>query len=151
MRTLLTFVFLVFLPGVTLAQTDSETADILEGEVIVGDAVENLEQFLWIKRPLVVFADNPADLRFVEQMQLVTERLDDLKYLDVVVVTDTDPSAGSPLRKEFRPRGFMLVLLGKDGIIYLRKPLPQDVRELSRTINKLPMRQQEMKDVRNPS
>src|SRR6056297_653739 len=90
MRTLLTFVFLVFLPGITLAQTDSETADILEGEVIVEDTVENLEQFLWIKRPLVVFADNPADPRYVEQMQLITERLDDLKYLDVVVVTDTD-------------------------------------------------------------
>jgi hypothetical protein len=146
MRLLLSFVFLVFLPSMMLAQSETSTVDILENEVILGETTENLDQFRWIKRPLVIFADSPADPRYVEQMQYISERLADLKALDVVVLTDTDPSARAPLRQTFRPRGFMLVLVGKDGVIYLRKPLPQDVRELSRTIDKLPMRQQEIRE-----
>jgi len=50
------------------------------------------------------------------------------------------------LRTKLRPRGFMLVLIGKDGGVKLRKPLPWDVRELSRTIDTMPMRQREMRD-----
>ena len=65
----------------------------------------------------------------------------------MVVLTDTDPAADSALRQTFRPRGFMLVLVGKDGQIKLRKPLPWDVRELSRAIDKSPLRQQELRDL----
>jgi hypothetical protein len=35
--------------------------------------------------------------------------------------------------------------MGKDGQIKLRKPFPWDARELSRSIDKMPMRQQEMR------
>jgi len=52
------------------------------------------------------------------------------------------------VRRELRPRGFMLALVGKDGQIKLRKPAPWDVRELSRSIDKMPMRQQEIRDRR---
>ncbi|EPX85167.1 DUF4174 domain-containing protein [Salipiger mucosus] len=108
-----------------------------------------LEDFLWIARPLVVFADNPADPRYVQQMQLITERLDALVDRDVVVLTDTDPSARSPIRRELRPRGFMFVLLAKDGTVIIRKPAPWDVREISRSIDKQPLRQQEVRDRRD--
>jgi hypothetical protein len=37
----------------------------------------------------------------------------------------------------------MLVIIGKDGGVKLRKPLPWDVREISRTIDKMPMRKRE--------
>jgi hypothetical protein len=40
----------------------------------------------------------------------------------------------------------MMVLVGKDGQIKLRKPLPWDVREISRVIDKTPLRQQELRD-----
>jgi len=63
---------------------------------------------------------------------------------DVVVFVDTDPKARSALRKKLRPRGFMLVLIGKDGGVKLRKPLPWSVRELSRSIDKMPTRQREI-------
>ena len=66
----------------------------------------------------------------------------------MVVLTDTEKGAGTSLRRELRPRGFMLVLIGKDGTIYLRKPLPWSVREISRIIDKLPMRQQEVRERR---
>jgi len=84
-------------------------------------------------------------------MEYLTQRLEYLDERDVVVLTDTDPSADSELRERLRPRGFMLVLMGKDGTIYLRKPLPWDVREISRVIDKMPMRQQEMRDRRGGS
>ena len=63
----------------------------------------------------------------------------------MVVITDTDPAAKSELRTKLRPRGFMLALIGKDGTVKLRKPFPWDVRELSRTIDKMPLRKQEIR------
>jgi hypothetical protein len=72
-----------------------------------------------------------------------------LRTRDVVVLTDTDPAARSPLRQKLRPRGFMLVLVGKDGGVKLRKPLPWTVREITRTIDKMPIRQREVEERRN--
>jgi hypothetical protein len=37
------------------------------------------------------------------------------------------------------------VIMGKDGEVELRKPRPWDVREISRTIDKMPLRQQEIR------
>jgi hypothetical protein len=47
---------------------------------------------------------------------------------------------------QLRPRGFMLALVSKDGSVFQRKPAPWDVREISRAIDKLPQRQQEIRD-----
>lgn len=106
----------------------------------------DLSDFLWGARPVVVFAETPADTRFKEQMDLLKAQQPDLIERDVVVITDTDPDAASDLRTRLRPRGFMLVLIGKDGGVKLRKPAPWDVRELSRVIDKMPMRQQEIRE-----
>ncbi|SEQ24876.1 DUF4174 domain-containing protein [Thalassovita taeanensis] len=105
-----------------------------------------LSQFLWIKRPIVVFADSPADPRFVEQMKFLAADVPGLILRDVVVLTDTQPAEKSALREKLRPRGFMLVLIDKDGQVKLRKPLPWDVREISRSIDKWPTRQQEIRE-----
>ena len=111
------------------------------------DATEiDLEAFRWIARPLVVFSDTPADPAFSQQVELLQARLDELVQRDVVIVTDTDPSAMSPIRQKLRPRGFMLVVIGKDGGVILRKPFPWHVREISRSIDKMPLRQQEIRE-----
>ncbi|WP_116597327.1 DUF4174 domain-containing protein [Primorskyibacter marinus] len=110
----------------------------------------DLAEYLWIKRPIIVFADSPADPRYVQQMQFINDRIDDLALRDVVVLTDTDASSASPARQKLRPRGFMLAILGKDGDVKLRKPLPWSVREITRSIDKFPMRQQEIRD-RHPA
>lgn len=107
-----------------------------------------VEDFHWIARPLIVFGDSEFEPRFVQQLALINERLDELAERDVVIIVDSDPSAESEIRKEYRPRDFMLVLVGKDGSVYLRKPFPWDVRELSRSIDKMPLRQQEVRDRR---
>jgi len=78
----------------------------------------------------------------------LAERSSELAERDVIIVLDTNPAAKSALREKFRPRGFMLMLIGKDGQVYLRKPLPWNVREISRSIDKLPQRQQEVRDRR---
>jgi hypothetical protein len=108
----------------------------------------SLGDFMWVARPVVVFADSPNDPAFIRQMQLLDARRADLSERDVVILTDTDPAALSEVRTKLRPRGFMLVLIGKDGQIKLRKPSPWDVRELTRVIDKMPLRQQELRDRR---
>ena len=115
---------LALLAGLTLTAGlgAAQGAETPEAETIRPAGEATLEDFLWIKRPLVVFADNPADPRFVQQMQLVTDRLDALVDRDVVVITDTDPSARSPIRRALRPNGFMLALIAKDGTIRPRLP-----------------------------
>jgi hypothetical protein len=126
----------------------SEDGDAIPELVITEAGEQELDDFMWYARPLVIFADSPNDPRFVKQMAFLQERPGELIERDVIVITDTDPAARSPIREELRPRGFDLVLIGKDGFKYLRKPLPWNVREISRSIDKMPLRQQELKDQR---
>jgi hypothetical protein len=140
------------IPGVAAAQAqDASSTSTLEQEIVLpGDAVD-LETLIWEKRPVIVFADSPNDPRYIQQMEFLTDRLEDLDERDVIVLTDTAKAEGSALRQKLHPRGFMLVMIGKDGTVYLRKPLPWDVREISRVIDKMPMRQQEIRDRRGDS
>lgn len=107
-----------------------------------------LSDFRWQKRPIIVFADTPADPAFVEQMRFLEARWPELAERDVVIITDTDPGAKSDARTRLRPRGFMLVLMDKDGTVEQRKPFPWDVRELSRAIDKMPSRREELRTKR---
>jgi len=116
--------------------------------IFLNGDTSDLSQFVWEKRPIIVFADSPNDPNFGLQMEYLENRADELAERDVVVLTDTDPSLDSELRQKLRPRGFMLVLIGKDGGVKLRKPFPWDVRELTRTIDKMPMRQREIRERR---
>lgn len=111
-------------------------------------ATLNIDDLIWRARPLVVFADSPHDPLFRQQLDLLADHADNLAERDVIIIIDTDPSAQSELRSRLRPRGFSMVLIGKDGEVELRKPAPQDVREISRSIDKMPLRQQEVEDRR---
>lgn len=139
---------IVFATLFTITGTPALTTDAVPDTIFRDGISADLNEFKWINRPVVVFADSPADPRFLRQMELLTAETEALEIRDVVVLTDTDPSAQSALREKLHPRGFMLVLIGKDGGIKQRKPLPWDVRELSRSIDKMPMRQQEIEDRR---
>jgi ABC-type sugar transport system substrate-binding protein len=124
------------------AQSEAEA----EQSIIRDGTGVTLDEFLWTARPVIVFADSPADPRFVQQMEAIRARESALAERDVVVLTDTDPAARSDLRRELRPRGFMLAIIGKDGTLIVRKPLPWDVREITRSIDKQPLRQQEIRE-----
>lgn len=106
----------------------------------------DLEDVIWAARPLIIFANSPLDPTFKQQMALLQESFEVLVERDVMVVVDTSPNSKSILRKNLRPKGFVWVLIGKDGTVKLRKPFAWDMRELSRIIDKMPMRQQEIKE-----
>ena len=123
-----------------------------EDPSVVLSAVDvDLDDFLWVARPVVVFADTEADPAFQQQIGYLAARADALVGRDVVVLTDTDPAAMSDLRRKLRPRGFMLAIIGKDGGVKMRKPFPWDVREITHAIDKFPLRKQELRDAREPN
>lgn len=126
------------------AQVDAE--DTPPDPMEPRDAADlTLDEFLWVARPVIVFADTPADPRFIEQMQLLAERPDPLIERDVVILIDTDPDARSPIRTELRPRGFALVVMQKDGSVGFRRPSPRDIREIVRGIDNFQFRQEELR------
>lgn len=136
------FVILSVSPVVAV---EEDTVD--RPELPLMDASEvTLEQFKWENRLIVVFADSPLDPSFKQQIEKLREDVPALLVRDVVVVTDTNPDAKSSLRRKLRPRDFGLVLIGKDGEVKLRKPSPWDMREISRSIDKWPIRQQEIRE-----
>ncbi len=137
---------LMLLFPVTVAAQESDalaTWKAVPSTVFEANEVD-LSAFVWSARPLVIFADNPNDPRFIEQLSLLIEDIDDVIERDIVVIVDTDATDRSDIRNTLRPRGFMLALLGKDGDVKLRKPFPWDMRELSRVIDKMPLRQREI-------
>ena len=141
----LAFVLITFLGTAALATDGATEAD---DPLFIDGSQVTLEEFQWLRRPVVVFADNPNDPRFRQQIDLLEAEPEALALRDVVVLMDSDLLQNSALRESLRPRGFMLVLVGKDGLVYLRKPQPWTVRELTRSIDKLPLRQQEERDRR---
>ncbi|SLN16734.1 hypothetical protein PSA7680_00487 [Pseudoruegeria aquimaris] len=131
------------------AQEATATVPAMVPEFAVIDAQDaELDAFLWVSRPIVVFADTDADPRFHQQMEYLRAEWPMLAERDVVVITDTDPAAASAIRTKLRPRGFMMTLIGKDGRVALRKPQPWTVREITRTIDKMPDRVQEIRERR---
>ena len=148
MKFLFAMMGAVLLVGPAAAQ-DSLVDRWNEDRAQVFDASEvDLDELRWIARPIIVFGESEFEPQFQQQLELLLSEVDDLAERDVILITDTDPDARSDLRTRFRPRAFMLALVGKDGQIKLRKPAPWDVRELSRSIDKMPMRQQEIRDRR---
>ncbi len=134
---------------VAAAETVSAVERWTSNPLEVFDAQDvSLAELQWVARPIIVFANSPLDPAFLEQMEELERFADELVDRDVMIVVDTDPAGASELRQKLRPRGFMLVLIGKDGQVKLRKPLPWTVRELSRSIDKMPLRQREIRDNR---
>ena len=154
MKTLYTLVLLLLVPVPLWAENApapvepaaQETPAV--GPIAAADVM--LDELMFLRRPVVVFADSPADPTFIRQMQLIERDLPALDQRDVVVIVDTDPATKSAIRQKLRPRGFSLVLMEKDLKPVIRKPLPWDVREIVAAIDKFPLRRQEMLE-RQPS
>ena len=147
MKRLISLVFAGFIAATASAQSADVPA---EDPLFLPADMADLSEFQWKKRPVLVFANSENDPAFVSQMEYLQDREDELRLRDVIVLTDTDPAARSPLRLRMRPRGFMLVLVDKEGGIELRKPFPWDVREITRSIDKMPLRQREIREAKEP-
>lgn len=130
----------IFIPILSLAENNVIFVEVTKDT--------DLSSYQWTHRPIVVFANSPEDVNYTRQIKILESGLNQLLVRDVVVLTDTNPSEVSPLRELLRPRGFALLLIGKDGQVKLRKPFPWSVRELSRAIDKMPMRRQELNAIK---
>ena len=149
MKSAIPIVFAALFALSAEAQTETAVAAAAPADIGPKNIVEtNLQDFVWQKRPVGVVADSDQDPRFKEQLSLLTSRLEALEARDVIILTDTDPDNLSELREKLRPRGFMLVLIGKDGGVKLRKPFPWEVREITRVIDKMPLRREELRSAR---
>jgi len=110
-----------------------------------------LSDFFGTKRVIIIFSNNSEDPNFTAQLNLLQRRKNNLNERDVVILTDTSPISKSNIRLKLRPQGFVFILIGKDGKIALRKSRPWSVREISRSIDKMPLRKQEIKLLAQPS
>ncbi|MDE0761179.1 MAG: DUF4174 domain-containing protein [Planktomarina sp.] len=142
-------IFAVFF-GITILSSSATAGETLAAwqanpSRIFSTSDVDLSDMVWVARPLVIFTNSPLDPTFKEQMALLQEGLDMILERDVMIVVDTNPKLKTALRKNLRPKGFVWVLIGKDGSVKLRKPFAWDMREISRVIDKMPMRQQEIK------
>ena len=136
---------LLLLASLALAPMSASAQDVVDPLVPRVAEGLSLDEFQWLSRPIVVFADTPADPRFIEQMELLTSRPEALLERDVVIIVDTDPAAQSAIRTALRPRGFSIVVLSTDGTVGLRRPAPRDVREIVRAIDNFQLRQEELR------
>jgi hypothetical protein len=119
-------------------------------------------------RPLLIFAPRPDDPQLLMQLRDLKDEQHGLSERHVVVLaapynnpsptehslTSTDAEAA---RRRFKiaPGDFTVLLIGKDGGEKLRTHKPISFEILRRTIDAMPMRQQEMheptKNDRSPS
>jgi hypothetical protein len=118
-----------------------------------------LSDYQWQHRILLVFAPSTDSSDYRQQIQIwqadqagVADR-----YLKLVEVLGTEESqvdgqpisaeAADGLRRQFgvSVEEFAVILVGKDGTAKQRSQAPMDLAMLYRTIDAMPMRQQEMR------
>jgi hypothetical protein len=130
------FLALAALAPLSAGAEEAPFAPVPAAEVVEAD-------LLYIRRPVVVFADTPNDPAFIRQMELLQRSYIELAARDVILIIDTDPATPSALRRKLHPRGFSLVLMDKDWKPSIRKPLPWEGREIVNAIDKMPMARSE--------
>ena len=69
------FVFAGFLAGAAWAEGTDEPAP---ESVFIEEDIDDLKQFIWEKRPIIVFADSPNDPNFNQQMEFLHNQADEL-------------------------------------------------------------------------
>lgn len=118
--------------------------EVIAETIFIDDETISPADLKWKARVVAVFANTPQDPAFTQQLRAIEGGVATLAARDAVVVVDTDPAANGEWRRYLRPDGFSLVLIDKDGTIMLRKPVPWDIREISRAIDRFPLRRQEV-------
>ena len=116
-----------------------------------------LSDYLWQRRPLLLFAPSESDPRLLETMRLIEASRCDFVDRDMVlgrIVTEgtstldshvIDTNQAQQLMSEFEigAESFSVVLLGKDGGEKLRTADVPDVQAIYAVIDGMPMRARE--------
>jgi hypothetical protein len=111
----------------------------------------SIDQHTWHDRLLVIFAADPQSAQLAAQRAAIVETGRGFKERDLAlieVIGDSVKGASenaSALRQRFgvKPRSFRALLVGKDGGVKIDSPQPISARELTSTIDAMPMRRHE--------
>ena len=95
-----------------------------------------IRNLIWEKRPVLVFSNSHLDPNLKQQIKMFASDPNALLSRDVQVFVDHTPKPNSNLGKRFTPKSFLIILIGKDGQIKLRKNTPWSAREITRVIDK---------------
>jgi hypothetical protein len=142
-------VFLGFLWGVLGGSGEGQEKSMIE-----------LKNFQWKNRLLLIFAPSADDSA---RRSLITELDDQIMevrerelLIGEILETGTSQFAGAPLhpqsaealRKRFAVRNgrSIVILIGKDGEVKLRREAPVQAAEIFALIDSMPMRQKEMQE-----
>jgi hypothetical protein len=123
----------------------------------------NLSDYQWQHRIVLIFAPSERSPAYQQQMQQWTADQDgirdrDLKLVEVLGTGESradgrpmQPASAERLRQQFGvgPEDFVVILVGKDGTEKQRSQSPVEPTMLFRTIDAMPMRQQEMRSRRS--
>lgn len=113
--------------------------------VALPPTTRDLDAYQWSHRPVLIFAPSRENSAYQQQLAALRVAQDGLAERDIVVLTDTDPGAAGMLREGLGIKGFVVLLVGKDGGVKLRRGTPLGVDEIFAAIDAMPMRQQEMR------
>lgn len=121
-----------------------------------------MEQYLWQKRVILLFAPSAESSEFEKQNALLTSAHTELEKRDIVVwriIQNEAVSVNGEHKVQFGTPPFYdyfdvpsssatLILLGKDGGEKLRKAMPVGAESLFSLIDAMPMRQREIQEAR---
>ncbi|WP_425390540.1 DUF4174 domain-containing protein [Ekhidna sp.] len=119
-----------------------------------------IKEHQWEKRVLIFSATSPTNIGYKRQEQLMSKGKKGMKERDLIVYKLYDDhwidhkdkilskEQAVAIRKEYDiPEGqFMVLLIGKDGGVKMRKDDIMSTREIFALIDSMPMRKQEMRE-----
>ncbi len=113
---------------------------------------QELSSFRWEKR-LVIIVDTIQKNAYSNQIKLFTKSPEELEERDILLfyydgknLLDTSgKNTDLHLPEGMFQKDSELILIGKDGSIKMRSPLPIDPKEVFQTIDQMPMRRSEIK------
>ena len=140
-----------------MAQTDSNDLNIQEP--CIGQEV-SLDEFQWENRILVTFAPQPDDESYQTQIETFSSHENEHRDRDLVTISIFNrecstldgevisDSSSQGIRERLSPpeSGYSIFLIGKDGGVKLKQDEVLEPAELFHVIDRMPMRQREMRD-----
>lgn len=111
---------------------------------VPAQAADALASLVWKVRPVVVFGEGPDDPLFKRQIAALDAKAHALADYAIKVVPVTQADAALRKKLGVAPRGFVVVLVGKDGGVKQTWREPVEPARLFALIDTMPMRRDEV-------
>lgn len=141
-----------------LQPATTDAAATPRGEHSDSENSATMDRFQGKQRPLLIFAPDANDLRYVEQKSRIKDHADAMTERDMVLLEvlgsgqsldrgeplDADQAKALRTRYDLRPADFRIILVGKDGGEKVRWFEPVNADDIFAEVDKMPMRRDEM-------